>query len=244
MTTSTKLAPRSRLLALAATTLALACALALALGAISGANSSKTIGNTKRSPDPACPKDTNRNPCVAVGSVTAFQVEADGKERLMRAPEDGRLLGWAIDLARLRDRQREFFGSKEIYGNERYGSSPTARIAVLKGVQGPNYKLKQQSPVVELGPLLGNKQFITLNDPLPIKKGEILALTYPTYAPNLALDVNPRQNEWRASRQKGKCNDEQATRADPQQNVGSTREYGCDFNTRILYWGYYVPSNN
>ena len=232
----------ARAVALAATALALVCALALALSAISDAADSKTLGNTKRSPDPACPKDTNRNPCIAVGTVTAFQAEADGKERLMRTPENGRLVGWAVDLSKLREKQREFFGSRDIYGNQRYGSSPTARIAVLKGVQGPNYRLKQQSPVVELGPLLGRKQFITLNDPLPIDKGEVLALTYPTYAPNLALDVKANQNQWRASRESGKCSDNKATKADPQQRVGSTREYGCDFETRVLYWGYYVPN--
>ena len=27
----------------------------------------------------------------------------------------------------------------------------------------------------------------------------------------------------------------------PQQNVGSVREYGCDYRgARLLYWGYYV----
>jgi hypothetical protein len=83
----------------------------------------------------------------------------------------------------------------------------------------------------------------TLSDPLRIRKGEFLALTIPTWAPMFAVDLGGRDNRWRSSRNDGACTNREDIRSGkPHQNVGSTRQYGCDYRgARLLYWGYFVP---
>ena len=241
MDAMTTLVPRSRRLAIALI-LALAggvAGLTLAAPGDAGAATAKVIGKTPgSSPDPACPD----SPCEAVGSVTGFQRVASGKENLFRAKEDGKLVAWKVDLSRPNDRQREFFG--DFYENETFGKVPTARIAVIRRTEDRNYRLKRHSPVVQLGGALGDRRLITLGDPLPFKRGDIVALTIPTWYPGFAVGLGARGNEWRASRQSGKCNGARDIRnGRPHLGIGSVREYGCDYDTaRLLYWGYYRPT--
>src|SRR5919198_6446632 len=52
-------------------------ALTVAIAVPAGATSARVIGKTKHTPSPDCPK----TPCNAIGSVTGFQLAADGKKR-------------------------------------------------------------------------------------------------------------------------------------------------------------------
>ena len=206
--------------------------------AFGGSADAAKLGQTARTPAPACPK----SPCQAVGRTTAIQLVADGRRAPFKARSDGRVLAWAVDLAQPNKEQRTFFG--DFFASNALGTRPTARIAVVKRKgDGRDYKLKGQGPVVDLTSSLGGYQVFTLTDPIPIRKGEFLALTIPTWAPSFAVNLNRTSNIWRASRAEGRCQAEDDIKAGKaQQNVGSTREYGCDYSTaRVLYWGFYEP---
>ncbi len=232
--------------------LAFAALCAALIGAIAVssavARDSKVLGKTKRTPSPDCPTDTNRHPCEGVGSVTGFPLVAGGEKRPMNVPRNGKLVAWAIDLSRPNKSQRDFFG--DLFESERYGMKPTARIAVIKHRRRHDYKLLRQSPVVNLSGALGRKQIFTLDKPLRIRRGQVVALTVPTWASNFASHISQRRNKWRASRSRRNCapngSDMNAVRrfarkSRPQQNVGSVRGYGCDYTSaRLLYWAYYV----
>ena len=214
---------------------ALAAVLALALG--SSADAAK-LGQTSRTPAAACPK----SPCQAVGRTTAIQLVADGRRAPFKARANGRVVGWAIDLSEPNQEQRTFFG--DFFASGALGTQPAARISVVKRKgDGREYKLKGQGPVVNLASSMGAYQVFTLTDPIPIRKGEFLALTIPTWAPTFAVNLNRTSNIWRASRTQGHCQAEEDIKAGKaHQNVGSTREYGCDYSTaRVLYWGFYEP---
>jgi hypothetical protein len=216
------------------------CALVVAIGMVSaaGAEEPKVIGKTQRSPEPACPGD----PCSAIGSVTGFQVEANGKKALMKADEDGRLVGFSLDLSKPNKEQRNFFG--DFFENDRFGKDPVARIAVIKHLDGKQYRLKRQSPVVNLKDDLGEEHFYTLNDPFQIKQGEILALTVPGWSSSFATGLDADQHKWKASRRKGRCSSASDIKnGRPHQQIGDVRQYGCTYNLdRLLYWGYYIPT--
>lgn len=226
------------------------CAALVGVIAVSsaGARDAKVLGKTKRTPSPDCPTDTNRHPCEGVGSVTGFPLVAGGKKRPMNVPENGKLVAWAIDLSRPKKSQREFFG--DLFQSEPYGKKPTARIAVIKHRRQRDYKLIRQSPVVRLSGALGRRQVFTLDKPLRIKKGQVVALTVPTWSSNFASHISERRNKWRASRSRRNCAprgsdpadiDRFARQSRPQQKVGSVRGYGCDYTSaRLLYWAYYV----
>ena len=203
-----------------------------------GGGDAQPIGSTEDTPDPSCPKD----PCQAVGSVTGFQVSAKGEKPLMEVPEDGELVAWSVRLSKPKASQREFFG--KFYKDKKLGTEPTARIAVLKPPEdGNEYTLKAQGPVEELGDDLGEKPLFTLDDPIPVKEGDIIALTVPTWVPNFAVDLSGN-NVWRASREKGECEDSNDIKnGSPHQKVGKKRAYGCSYRqARILYNARYVPA--
>jgi hypothetical protein len=212
---------------------------ALALAAAAGAQEDTVaIGKTKDTPKPSCPKD----PCQAVGSVTGFQVSAGGGKGLTTAKEAGDLVAWQVNLSKPKGSQREFFG--KFYKEEDLGTVPAARIAVLRPAkQEGDFTLKAQSPVVELSDELGTKPRFTLDEPIAISKGDIIALTVPTWAPDFAVDLSSK-NVWRASREKGACeNANDIKKGTPQEKVGSKRTYGCTYRgARILYSAFYVPS--
>jgi hypothetical protein len=218
--------------------LAFAALVALAAGpAQATASTAKILGKTTRTPEPSCPK----TPCEAVGSVTGFQLVADGDRAPFKAREDGWIVGWAIDISRPKKSQHNFFA--DFYQSNAFGMVPAARISVIKRRDERNYKLKAQSPVVTLGSSLGSRQTFTLANPLKIRKGEFLALTIPTWAPSFAVGLSGKTNVWRSSREAGKCSGTGNIKAGKaQQKVHSVRTYGCDYTTaRLLYWGYYTP---
>ena len=215
-------------------------AAAIAVGvAMPGADAAatKVLGKTKNSPKPACPKD-----CTAFASATGFQLEANGKKGLFKAKEDGQIVAWAVDVSRPDKSQRKFFGNN--FSAQPVGDNPAARVSVLKPLKGKNFRLKDHSPLMSLEGLMGEEQTFTLNNPMPIKEGDILALTVPTWLPALASGLDRQETAWRASRKQGKCGPALGEIKDgkPQENIGSKRAYGCTYNLdRLLYWGYYLP---
>ncbi len=232
-------------LAFAALCAALVC---LSVVSLAGARDAKVLGNTKHTPKPDCPRDTTRHPCEGIGSVTGFPLVADGEKRPMNVRRDGRLVAWAIDLSKPKESQRDFFGG--LFESDRFGQTPTARIAVIKHKRRHRYKLLRQSPVVKLSGALGRKQVFTLDKPLRIRKGQVVALTVPTWSSNFASHINRRKNRWRASRSRRNCAPRSsdmgavrrfARKSRPHQRTGSVRGYGCDYTSaRLLYWAYYV----
>jgi hypothetical protein len=229
------------------------CAMLIAVVAVSsaGAKPAKVLGKTKHTPKPSCPDRHKPNGCQGVGRVTGFPLVADGVKRPFRVQKNGKLVAFAIDLSRPTKDQRTFFGT--IFKGNKFGKAPSARVAVLR--QNPKhrrqYKLLRQSATVNLSDALGRKVVFTLDKPLRIRKGQTVALSYPSWASNFAHNnLNAHDNQWRASRSKKKCappsGDAAAVKhwarnSKAQQKVGSTRTYGCDYTGgRLLYWAYYV----
>jgi hypothetical protein len=240
-------------IALAAGFLAAALVAALLAGASgdAGAAAAKLIGKTKQTPSPDCPK----TPCEAIGSVTGFQTKADGKNGIFKVRQKGHVVGWSVDVSRPNAEQREFFG--DFYRDREFGTDPVARIGILRHVgggrsgerararrAGDKFRLIKQSPPVKLGSELGGTPVITLNDPLRVNKGDVVALTIPSWLSNFATEQS-RDDVWRASRSPQKCtgrNEIQQSR--PHEKVGDTRRYGCRYTTaRLLYWAYFVPES-
>jgi hypothetical protein len=235
------------------------CAALIGLAAVSSAGaqnanvlakSAKLLGKTKHTPPPSCPNRKHANRCQGVGRVTGFPLIADGVKRPFRVRRNGKLVAWSIDLSRPTKDQRNFFGS--IFKGKKFGKAPSARIAVLEQNKRHRrkYKLLRQSPTVNLTGALGHKEIFTLDAPLRIRKGQMVALSYPSWASNFAHNhLSAHDNQWRASRSKRKCAPPNpgavkrwARNSKSQQKVGGNRTYGCDYaGGRLLYWAYYVP---
>lgn len=184
------------------------------------------LGNTATQPDPSCPG----LPCQAVGSVTGFQVDNGQTKLPFLVPHDGTIKAWTLTLAQPTNSQRSFF-------NGFFGTPPEARLAILRRVPGtnpPRYVLRRQGSIKVLSPYLG--QTVKFGSNLRAKKGDIVGLTVPTWAPAFAQELSA-SNVWRASREPGTCkNATDIRQGEPQEKVGSRAIYGCKYTTaRLLY---------
>jgi hypothetical protein len=205
----------------------------------------KVMGRTKQTPKPSCLAKDQNDACSAIGSVTGYMTKADGKKHPFHVFKNGSIVAWAIDLSRPDKSERNVFAT--LFESEAFGKHASARISILKAKSHHRYKLVKESPAIDLQRFLGRKQIFTLNKPLRVRKGQVVALTVPTWTSNFALPVSDQENQWRSSRKKGRCNvdkdhPDNIKSSRPQQKVGSQRRYDCVYSGgRLLYWAYFVP---
>lgn len=229
--------------------LAFACLLALLVAAAwPGAAGSApprvvVLGKTDSTPRPSCPGRIVNNvevvPCRVEGHVTGFQAIAGGVPRPYEAPFDGKIVAWSISLARPSRVDTEKTTDEVGFFNEFLGKPSKARIGVLRPVKDtkpPRFKLVRQSPLQVLNPYFGSTVVFALDHPLTVLRGQVVALTIPTWAPMFAFNV-AEDNTWRGSRQPKHCSSKEDIQGGhPQQGVGKTKTYGCYYsNARLLY---------
>jgi hypothetical protein len=201
-------------------------ALALALPALAPATLTEIgiIGATTPATVPSCPG----TPCLAVSRTTGFQVKVATANNLVSAPRAGTVVAWTITLGNPNAAQIKFFNANE-------GGASEAGIAILAPQKKPNltYKLVAQSPLVKLQPYFGKTAQFPLETTIPVKKGYIVALTVPSWAPALALGFGDNTS-WRASRPKAGCTTTGTQTT--QTAVGSAVQYYCLYQTaRLTY---------
>ena len=197
---------RLRALVLAIVVATFAAGLAYISDQASAARNSKVLGTTKRTPAPLCPDN-----CSATGSVTGFGVRADGKQGLYKVPDNGHIVAWSVELSKPTKEQLAGFG--EIFADPKFGKDPQARISVLKKKgKRSRYTLGKSSPIMPLKGSLGEKPIFTLQKPLRVQKGRVIALTLPTWAPLYRDGLDSNANYWKASRKSGECGVEDGSR--------------------------------
>jgi len=207
----------------------------------------RELGHSQRTPNPTCVPKPGR--CFGYGRVTGFMTKIEGRKNPFVAPSDGRIVAWSVKLGGPPSRKGnpsdlEFF--QDLFGNERFGKGPGARISILKRVERGKdkgkYRLVRQSPYVKLNGYFGRRVYVTLETPLRIRKGMIVALTTDTWLVNLVSANQARNSAWRASRTD--CSPKGARTSRPQRKVGTKRRYGCTFGDRLMYWAYFVPDRS
>jgi hypothetical protein len=172
---------------------------------------------------PSCPA----TPCLALTRTTGFQVKVGKTRSLVTVPREGSVVAWTVTLGKPNSTQVKFFDSNE-------GGAASAAIAVLRPQRKPNlsYKLIAQSPVVQLEKYFGKAAQFPLASTIPVKKGDIIALAVPTWAPVLALGFT-NETSWRASRPRSSCS---STSTQSVQSVGATVQYYCLYRqARLTY---------
>jgi hypothetical protein len=173
---------------------------------------------------PSCPT----TPCLAVSRTTGFQVKVAAAHNFFAVPRTGRIVAWTITLGKPNATQIKFF-------NENEGGVAQAGIAILRPVPKPNltYKLVATSPPIALQTYFGKTVQFPLETTLAVKKGDVVALSVPTWAPALALGFG-HETSWRASRPRTQCGS--TSSLSTQTQAGSTVQYYCLYQTaRLTY---------
>jgi hypothetical protein len=193
---------------------------ALACSALAFASQAQ-IGQAGPDPAPACPK----SPCLVVSRTTGYQAKVGTTRGLMAVPQDGRIVAWKISLGKPGEKQIAFFDSK-------LGGEATAQITIIRPSRRLRSRVMAQGEPQKLSAYFGTTVEFPLEKTIAVKKGWIVALTVPTWAPALADGLGP-DTSWRAARAKGTCEDTQAQTAQTQDQ--QLAQYYCLYKARLTY---------
>jgi hypothetical protein len=178
------------------------------------------IGAAAAEATPTCPS----SPCLAVSRTTGYQAKVVDSREAYIVPAPGRIVAWTISLGNPDERQIDFFD-----GN--YGEA-SAGLTILRRGKRLYHRVLAQTPVQQLQSYFGQKVQFPLERSIPVKKGYVVALTVPTWAPALTQLLDDGSS-WRASRAKNKCSDTDAQTA--QTRVGQRTQYRCLYKARLTY---------
>jgi hypothetical protein len=198
-----------------------AASVVAALALTSTPASAKIVEVGRTDVAPACPA----TPCLALSRTTGYQVKVADERNVFVVPEDGKIVAWSIALGKPTPEQISFFGSN-------YGGAATARLTVLRPGNTLYSRTVTQSPVQRLAPYFGQVVQFPLGRALNVKKGYVIALTVPTWAPALTPLLTDHSS-WRASRGQGKCNDLATQTA--QMSLDTVTQYRCLYKARLTY---------
>jgi hypothetical protein len=202
-------------------TFLLAVATVAAALAASAPASGKVIEVGRSDAAPACPA----TPCLAVSRTTGYQIKVGDERNSFTVPEDGKIVAWSINLGKPTAEQIDYF-------DKNLGGQASARLTVLRLGRTLYSRTISQSPVQKLEPYFGQTVQFPLGRSLNVKKGYVIALTVPTWAPALTPLLTDHSS-WRASRAKGKC--DETGRQTAQQSLDVVAQYRCLYKARLTY---------
>jgi hypothetical protein len=180
------------------------------------------VGQVAADTPPSCPS----TPCQAVSKTTGYQAKVGTARAIFTAPADGKIVAWTITLGKPGPTQIKFF-------NDNYGGAARAGISVLKPGNKLFGRVTGQSPLQSLQPYFGQTVQFPLGRALNVKKGYVVALTVPSWAPALSLGMG-NDTSWRASRARGGCDD--TDRQTAQLQLAGLAQYFCLYRTaRLTY---------
>jgi hypothetical protein len=201
--------------------LAVAAGAAIALPAVAGADIIE-IGKLDPPATPSCPGQ----PCLAVSRTTGYQAKVGAKRGLMTVPKKGRIVAWTIQLGKPGKKQTKFFQDK-------LGGEAQAQLTILKPGSHLRMRAVAQGEPQTLTPFFGTTVQFALQKSIPVKKGWLVGLTVPTWAPALAVGLGT-DTSWRAARAKGTCEDTSTQTSQTQAN--QLTQYYCLYRTaRLTY---------
>jgi hypothetical protein len=200
---------------------ALGAAAVLALPATAGAEIVE-IGVAQPPSPPSCPA----RPCLAVSRTTGYQAKVGPTRGLMTVPKAGRIVAWTIALGNPGAQQTSFF-------NQRLGGESEAQITIINPRSKLRSRVVAQGEPQKLQPYFGTTAQFALEKSIRVRKGQVVALTVPTWAPALAVGLGA-DTSWRASRGRGKCEDTSGQTA--QLTANQLAQYFCLYRTaRLTY---------
>lgn len=211
-----------------------AAALALAPGASARI---VELGATATPVNPSCPAD----PCVAVVRVTGYQGRAaGGPKNPYYIRRNGYIVAFTLNLSAPSAEQVTFF-------NDNYGSPAQVQLSVLrKGDTRKTrlqHRLVQQSEPFEIDEYFGSSPTFALPEPLRVREGNWIAITVPTWAPMLAINLT-KSDWWRSSRAKNNCEPPRSLRQFAMEDLRQVSVFGCTYSAaRLLYSVTYIPDN-
>jgi hypothetical protein len=187
---------------------------------------------------PVCPSGVSSAQCtIILTRVTALETLRDGVAYPTKVKQAGRITAFTVGLSQLSSNtatRKSFIH----YLDATYGGTTRVAITVLRPGGGKKTQFRWQvvasSPVYHVEPYLGSVVQIPLDSSLEVKPGDVIALTTPTWAPVLTIDVASKKFAYRQSRSANCGNPPSSNQA--QLTANQNASYACDYpGTRVEY---------
>jgi hypothetical protein len=196
---------------------------------------------------PTCPADAQKSKCtILLTQVTSYETLRDGVANPDVIKKSGEIASFTLGLASPSIITPSIFAGE----SAKYGGAPEAQLTVLRPTgtpANPTFRVAAESAVIKVGSELGKVAEFPLTTPLPVVRGEVLALTVPTWAPVLSFELDPTKFAYAQS--KPELNTGQKLKGKPlttcevtggvnlaQIVVGELASYGCTYpGTRAEY---------
>ena len=219
-----------------------AVAALLALPAVASAKVVELGQTTSPIVAPSCPTGVSPSQCfIILTRTTAVQSVSDGAAYPTTVRQDGFVVAFTVGLSRLSSSATTEKNYLHILDTA-YGGTPQLALTVLRPGKNHKYTVAAQSATFHLIPFLGSVLSEPLSLPpsftqltaLPVKKGDVIGLTIPTWAPVLSYNLNASKFSYRQSR---RANCKHAAGGQTAQiTVGESAQYLCTYTgTRVEY---------
>lgn len=187
---------------------------------------------------PVCPPNLPAAQCtIILTRVTALETLRDGTAYPTRVTQAGRITSFTVGLSLLSTNKatRKSFIH---YLDATYGGTTRVAITVLRSGGGKKtdfrWQVVSESPVYHVEPYLGTVVQIPLETTLEVRPGDVVALTTPTWAPVLTINISSKKFAYRQSRSSN-CSGPPAT-SQAQLASSQMADYKCDYpGTRLEY---------
>ena len=191
---------------------------------------------------PVCPKGVSPSQCfIILTRTTAVQTTSDGVAYPSKVKSAGWIVAFTVGLSRLSTdatTERKFLHTLDTA----YGGTPQVALTVLRPGPKNTFTVVSQSGTLHLIPFLGQVLQEPLSLPptfttmtaLPVKPGDVIGLTVPTWAPVLTYNLTASKYSYRQSRT-ANCTHAAASQT-AQTTVGASATYLCNYTgTRVQY---------
>lgn len=197
------------------------------------------LGQLSSSPlvAPVCPPGvTAKNCTIVLTRATAIETIRAGVDYPTTVKRGGYVVAFTAGLSALssnRTTRRKYISNLD----SSFGGTTRIQVTVLEPV-GPKrnfeWKVAAQSPAIHVQPYLGEIVQFPLATALPVKRGDVVALTTPTWAPVLSIKLDNSQYAYRQSRTANCINPPASQQA--QLQINQVAKYKCDYTgTRVEY---------
>lgn len=201
-----------------------------------GASAAKIteVGTVTDGKPPRCP-----DACSVVTRTTALPTNIDGNRNVYVVPADGRIVAWSITLGAPSADDRKAL--------EKQLGRASAGLVVLRRGKSVAANVVAASSVKKLDPYFGGETTFALPRTIAVKKGDVLGLTVPSWAPTLVQGYGTNTS-WRASRPTGRCGGTTDERkkdyyVDTTLSAGKSGTFNCLYKAeRMAYTATLVPN--
>ena len=186
---------------------------------------------------PVCPTNLPLAQCtIILARSTAVETIRDGTAYPTTVRKPGRIVAFTVGLSELstnRSTRKTLIHDQDL----RWGGTVQVEITVLRqyGKKSKHsFKVVAASPSYHVEPYLGTVVQIPLTTTLPVNKGDVVALTTPTWAPVLSILQSSKKFAYRQSRRANCANPPNTPQA--QTTIGQKAAYKCNYpGTRVEY---------